>query len=228
MNHLTVSCPHCAKPSRLDADKLPNQPAFFPCPHCKGRVVVDKSKGAAARQPATPPPVSPPPAPESVTPAVEPTIPDRRFAALPTDTILPSGIIVGQDQPAIDEIRTALAALGSENEHVATAEAARNLIIDESVELCIFVAERVDASPLESMAALTGLRPSFRRRLFLVLVASGVKSGDGTAAFMHEVNLVLARQDLTQLGAALHCGLQYHRRLYGPYLEATEAKGRIQ
>jgi len=196
-----------------------------PCPHCKGRVVVDKSKQRAAGQPATPPPTLS--VEESTPPEVEPTIPDRRFAALPTDAILPSGIIVGQDQLAINEIRAALAALGSEVEHVASPEAARQMVIDESPELCVFVAGGIDATPHEPMAPLTGLRPSFRRRLYLVLIADGVKSGDGNAAFMHEVNLVLARQDLSQLGGALHGGLEYHRRLYRPYLEATETKGTV-
>ena len=227
MNQLTVSCPHCAKPSRLDADKLPNQPAVFPCPHCQGRVVVDKSKQAADPQPATVPPSPLPSTTETKTPAVQPTAPDRRFAALPKDAILPSGIIVGQDQSTIDEIRTVLAALGSDVEQVASPAIARQMIIEESPELCIIADDGINTNPSPSMAELTGLHPRFRRRLYLVLIADDVRSGDGNTAFMHEVNLVLARQELSQLGAALHSGLKYHERLYRPYLEATEAKGTI-
>ncbi len=227
MNQLIVSCPHCAKPSRLDADKLPDQPAVFPCPHCKGRVVVDKSKHPTTQPPATPPSTSPPSVATNSPPAVEPAIPDRRFAALPTDAILPSGIIVGQDQSAVDEICAALAALGSEVEHVASPDLARQMIIEESPELCIVVANTIDATPHPPMATLTRLRPSFRRRLYLVLIGDNVKSGDGNAAFMHEVNLVLAMQDLSQLGAAIYNGVAYHNRLYGPYLEAIETKGTI-
>ena len=207
MNQLTVSCPHCAKPSRLDADKLPNQPAVFPCPHCQGRVVVDKSKQAADPQPATAPPSPSPSTTENKTPAVQPTAPDRRFAALPNDAILPSGIIVGQDQSTIDEIRTVLAALGSDVEQVASPAIARQMIIEESPELCIIADDGNNTTPSPSMAELTGLHPRFRRRLYLVLIADDVRSGDGNTAFMHEVNLVLARQELSQLSAALYSGL---------------------
>jgi hypothetical protein len=253
MPALLVPCPHCAKPSQVDAAKLPDQPVFFSCPHCKGRVVVDKRKlldppqASAAAPPAgeaphagtpaasTPRPTAapshtpddPPPGVPVTTPAVEPTVPDRRFSKVPADAIFPSGVVVGEDETVVEQVREALAALGSDVEHVGSPEAARQLIVNEQPDLCIYVAGHVESVPHAAMAPLTRLHPSFRRRVYIMLVADNLKTADGNAAFMHEVNIVLAKRDLAQIGAALHSGLQYHDRLYKAYFEASERRGSI-
>jgi len=245
MSTFIVNCPHCAKPSQLDSAKLPDQPVFFPCPHCKGRVVVDKRKlGDQPQAPVAPPTPSPsaelavpptPPSPQDAVPpliagqpraitppAVEPTVPDRRFVNVPSDAGFPSGIIVGEDESVIDEIREALAALGSQVDHIASAEEARKMIVNEHPELCIYVAGEIQAAPHVPMAPLMGLHPGIRRRLYLTLVADNLKTFDGNAAFMHQVNMILGREDLPQLGPALFRGLDCHRRLYKTYLRALE------
>jgi hypothetical protein len=253
---LLVPCPHCAKPSRIDSAKLPDQPAFFPCPHCNGRVVVDKRQlvkppqtpaaapvanrtaEAGAPTATAPPPAAAPPQTAAHPPAaspraaiapptVEPTVPDRRFAKVPADAVFPSGIVVGEDDSVIGEIREALAALGSEIEHVSSPDAARQVIMNEQPDLCIYVAGNIDAAPHAAMAPLTGLHPSFRRRLYIMLLAENLNTFDGNAAFIHEVNMVLGKRDLPQIGAALYRGLEYHDRLYRAHLAASEKKGSI-
>ncbi len=72
------------------------------------------------------------------------------------------------------------------------------------------------------MAPLTGLAPSLRRSLYLVLVADNLQTLDGTAAFMYQVNMILGKDDLSQFGAALYNGADYHRRLYKPYFRASD------
>ena len=235
MSAIVVPCPHCSKHARLDASKLPDHPVFFPCPHCKERVVVDKrqlvnpQQGVAAAAP--PPPASENSAAgdsaEITLPSVEPMMADSRFGKVPVDATCPSGMIVGEDEAAVEEIRQTLTALGSEVEHVRSADEARQTIITEQLDLCIFVAGEVEAAPHAPMRPLCGLQPSLRRRLYLMLVADNLKTFDGNAAFMHEVDMVLARQDLARLGAALWGGLEHHRRLYKTYFAACDKNGTL-
>jgi len=236
MTAIIVPCPHCSKTARLDSERLPDQPAYFACPSCKQRVAVDKrqllSREAtqAAPTPAAPAPptAAAAPAPTAAPAAVASTAPaNRRLPKLPADAVFPSGIILGEDDAVVGEVQRALAALGSEIERVDSADAARQMIINEQPNLCVYVGSQIPAPPYAAMASLTGLPPNFRRRLFLVLIGDNLKTLDGNSAFLYQVNMMLAKEDLPQLGAALHSGIDYHERLYRPYFLAAENKGSI-
>jgi hypothetical protein len=216
---LIVPCPHCSRPSQLDPDRLPDRPVSFACPHCTNKVVVDKRQWTD--QPATEPPVAPDPPAE---PAAEasPASSDRRFPDLPEGASLPSGIILGEDETVILALQQRLADVGSQVERVSSAEVARELIINEQPDLCIYVGGKMPAPPYAPMAPLTGLPPDSRRRLYLVLVSDNVKTLDGNAAFLYQVNMTLWKQDLERGGAAIHSGIDFHERLYRPYFEAAE------
>jgi predicted Zn finger-like uncharacterized protein len=58
------------------------------------------------------------------------------------------------------------------------------------------------------------LRPSERRRLFLVYIASGVRTMDLHAAFLHNVNLVVNPSDLEQLPDVLEVSVRHYNELY--------------
>lgn len=58
------------------------------------------------------------------------------------------------------------------------------------------------------------LRPSERRRLFVVYVTSGVRTMDLHAAFLHNVNLVVNPSDLEQLPEALEISVRHYNELY--------------
>jgi hypothetical protein len=232
MTKLVIPCPHCTSPSQIDTDRLPDRPSFFPCPHCNGRVVVDR-RDLVGQAGETPPPQAVAHAPVQPTaaaippPAVEPKAPDRRFPKVPADAILPSGIIVGDEDAAVEQIREVLAALGSEVERVGSLEDARRTIVEEQPDLCICVLGKVDAASHAAMEPLRGLHPGVRRRVYILLVGDNLKTFDGNAAFMLEANLVLAKQDLARIGEALYGGVEYHARLYKTYLEACENRGAI-
>ena len=214
MSLIVVPCPYCTQASRLDLSKLPDQPTYFPCPHCKEKVPVHKSELMQQQAPPAVPELSGE-LPE--TPAAEN---EKRFGRIPAEASFPAGIVLGDDEAGIALVEEKLAILGGETERMESAEAARLTIIEEQRELCIFVASGTPQLPYAPLAALTGLAPELRRDLFLVLVADGLKTLDGNAAFMYQVNLIVNRQDLEHFGAALHSGLEYHRRLYRPYLAA--------
>jgi len=227
MPTLIVPCPHCTQRAQLDSDQLPDQPAYFPCPHCKQKVVVDKRKllqeqGAAAAAPAAA--AAAPPTRTGSVPLPQSTPADRRFSRLPADARFPSGIIVGDDAATIELIRAKLAAVGSDVEPVDSVESARSIIMNESPDLCIFVGSGRMTPPHEPLAPLCELPESIRRRIYLALVADNVKTLDGTAAFMFQVNMVIGKQDLQHVEAALYSGVDYHRRLYRPYFKALDSR----
>jgi predicted Zn finger-like uncharacterized protein len=66
------------------------------------------------------------------------------------------------------------------------------------------------------------LRPSERRRLFLVHIASGVRTMDLHAAFLHNVNLVVNPSDVEQLPEALEVSIQHYNDLYRPFNRALD------
>jgi hypothetical protein len=252
MTAIIVPCPHCSKSAQLESDSMPDKPAYFACPSCKQKVVVDKRKllGQELQQPSAPTPAPQPPMPSAAPP--QPPMPDpvtsaaaaapppasmatfastaptgRRFPKLPDDACFPSGIILGENDTLVAEVQRSLAALNCDTELAGSTDIARQMIINEQPELCVYVGGQIPAPPYSEMAALTGLPPNFRRRLFVVLIADNLKTLDGNSAFLYQVNLIVAKQDFPHLGPALHSGLDYHERLYKSYFQAQENKGAI-
>jgi DNA-binding response OmpR family regulator len=66
------------------------------------------------------------------------------------------------------------------------------------------------------------LRPSERRRLFLVYVTSGVRTMDLHAAFLQNVNLVVNPSDIGQLPDALELSIRHYNELYRPFNRALD------
>jgi predicted Zn finger-like uncharacterized protein len=66
------------------------------------------------------------------------------------------------------------------------------------------------------------LRPSERRRLFLVYLTSGVRTMDLHAAFLQNVNLVVNPSDLEQLPDALELSIRHYNELYRPFNRALD------
>ena len=61
------------------------------------------------------------------------------------------------------------------------------------------------------------LRPSERRRLFLVYLTTGVRTMDLHAAFLQNVNLVVNPSDLEQFPDALELSIRHYNELYRPF-----------
>lgn len=66
------------------------------------------------------------------------------------------------------------------------------------------------------------LRPSERRRLFLVYVTTGVRTMDLHAAFLQNVNLVVNSSDLEQLPEALEISIRHYNELYRDFTRALD------
>jgi predicted Zn finger-like uncharacterized protein len=66
------------------------------------------------------------------------------------------------------------------------------------------------------------MRPSERRRLFLVLITDSARTMDLHAAFLHNANLVVNPGDLDRLPEALEVSLRHYNELYRDFNHALD------
>jgi predicted Zn finger-like uncharacterized protein len=66
------------------------------------------------------------------------------------------------------------------------------------------------------------MRPSERRRMFLVYLTAGVRTMDLHAAFLHNVNLVVNPSDLEQLPECVDISIRHYNELYRPLMRALD------
>ena len=69
------------------------------------------------------------------------------------------------------------------------------------------------------------MRPSERRRLFLVYLTAGVRTMDLHAAFLQNVNLVVNPSDIEQLPEVVDICIRHYNELYRPLLRALRGTG---
>ncbi|HEX6861895.1 MAG TPA: hypothetical protein VF414_03710 [Thermoanaerobaculia bacterium] len=193
---VTISCAACQKPITFDENRLPMKEVSFPCPSCKAKVTVDRrTLGSAA-----------PPAPEL--PVVE------------DDHLGPKALIVGVDDPMV---REAARLLGYQPVHFPAVEACRDFYLQEHPPLVFLNPAQVTRPPLAEMSPMTTIGPADRRKGFFILLADGVKSLDGTVAFLYSVNLVVAYKDLPMIQRIYREAEEAHERLYAGF-RAVEAE----
>jgi len=218
---IRIHCNACHRPILVDETKLPMREVIFPCPACKAALTVDRRNlaQAAAPQPATTPA---PPAPQK--PAVSPASPanplppqasapppDEESQAILEDDLAAKALIVGVDStPA----RQAAEALGFQPVHFATVEACRDYYLQEYPALVFLCPAHMTRPPLEELGPITNIGPSDRRRSFFILLADGLRTLDGNAAFFYNVNLVVASKDAGSIQQVYRDAEAHHRRMY--------------
>lgn len=198
---MRIPCPACRRPISFDENKLPLREVTFPCPSCKAPVTFD-------RRSLTPEPAAPaPPVPLDDDP-------------LDTGLDARKALLVGADSPAL---RQAARTLGFQAIHMPAAEAARDLYLQDYPPLVLLSPAQLTRPPLAEMQPLTSLAPVDRRRGYFVLVADGLKTLDGTVAFLYDVNLVVAAKDLPSIERIWEEAQAQHKKLYQAFEAAVEA-----
>lgn len=197
---IRITCTSCQKPLSLDETKLPMREVSFPCPVCKAKLNVDRSKLApegAAEAPAAVPP-------QQSAPAADDDDHENDFGS--------KALIVGADHPAI---RQAAKLIGFLPVHHGDPAKGREFFNHEQPQVVFLNPPQLTPPPLESMAAITSVVPSERRKSFYVLIAENLRTLDGNAAFLYGVNLVVATKDLPQFPQIYREAQAAHERLYG-------------
>jgi len=193
---IRITCTSCQKPLSLDESKLPPREVSFPCPVCKAKIVVDGSK-LAHTEPAA---------------AEDDHDHENELGA--------KAILVGADDAAL---RNAAKLVGLLPVYYAEPVRAREFYLQEFPQLVLIHPPQMSAPPMESMSPIISLVPNDRRKSFFVLVADGLRTMDGNAAFLYGVNLVVAKKDLAQFPEIYREALAAHERLYAGMNAVTRA-----
>ena len=193
---IRITCGSCQKPVSLDETRLPLQPVTFPCPGCKAPLTVDRR---------TLVPAAPEPAPQ---------LPEDE------DELGAKALIVGVDAPAL---RQAAREIGFQPVFFPTVEAARDFYLQEFPPVVFLHPGQLTRPPLADFQPITSLSATDRRRAFYILVADGLKTFDGTVAFLYDVNLVVATKDLPSLRRIYRDAEEHHQKLYGAFRAAETA-----
>ena len=211
---IRIHCNACHRPILVDETKLPMREVTFPCPACKAALTVDRrnvNQPAAAPQPAASP-APPKPASSPLPPqASAPPPSEEESQAILEDDLAAKALIVGVDSPAA---RQAAEALGFQPVHFATVEACRDYYLQEYPSLVFLCPAHITRPPLEELAPITNIGPSDRRRSFFILLAEGLRTLDGNAAFFYNVNLVVASKDAGSIQQVYRDAEAHHRRMY--------------
>jgi endogenous inhibitor of DNA gyrase (YacG/DUF329 family) len=204
---MRIPCPACQRPISFDENRLPLREVTFPCPACKAPVTFDRRSLTETAPPE--------PAPEPALPVLE------EPAGVDEDHLGANrALLVGADSPAL---RQAARALGFQVTHAPAAEAARDLYLQDYPPLVLLSPAQLTRPPLAEMQPLTGMSPIDRRRGYFVLIADGLKTLDGTVAFLYDVNLVVAAKDLPSIQRIWSEAQAQHKKLYQAFEAAVEA-----
>ncbi len=187
-----ITCNSCGKQLSIDETKLPMKEVKFPCPQCKADQFFDRSKMGAAE-------------PADAAAVVAAAEPDG-------DTFgLPQAMLVGKDVPGVRDV---IRSMGMNLNVFPTAEAGRDYYYREYPHLVILSPNQVTPPPLQEMGAILAVSPVDRRKGFFVLVAENLRTLDGNAAFLYNVNLVIATKDVPQLQKIYEDAHRFHERIY--------------
>lgn len=221
---IRIHCHACHRPILVDEAKLPMREVTFPCPACKAALTVDRRTAGQAAAPAPSPaasvPAPPSPGPAPAKPAATPLAPqssappDEESQAILEDDLAAKALIAGVDSPAA---RQAAEALGFQAVHFPTVEACREYYLQDYPALVFLCPAHITRPPLEELAPMTNIGPSDRRRSFFILLADGLRTLDGNAAFFYNVNLVVASKDVGSIQQIYRDAEAHHRRMYHSY-----------
>lgn len=201
---IRITCSSCQKPLSLDETKLPMREVAFPCPVCKAKLTVDRSKLEAGEEASAPAPA--PAAPQQqAAPAPPPAEDDH------ADEFGAKALLAGNDSAAL---RQAAKLIGFLPVHHADPVRARDFFNQEQPQVVFLNPPQLTAPPLESLGALLSVLPSERRKAFFVLFAENLRTLDGNAAFLYGVNLVVAMKDVAQFPRIYREAHTSHERLY--------------
>ena len=209
---IRIHCNACHRPILVDEAKLPMREVIFPCPACKAALTVDRRNlGQATAPQPVPSPAPQKPASTPLAPQASAPPPEEESQAILEDDLAAKALIVGVDSPAA---RQAAETLGFQPVHFATVEACRDYYLQEYPSLVFLCPANITRPPLEEMAPMTNIGPADRRKSFFILLADGLRTLDGNAAFFYNVNLVVASKDAASIQQIYRDAEAHHRRLY--------------
>jgi predicted Zn finger-like uncharacterized protein len=227
-----ANCPKCAQKIVIDDARVPDRAFSVKCPKCQTSVRFPGKGAAAAPAPAPDPAASAPPSPaleadqgpSADALRAEMLAQVRREMSLADGVRTTSGraLVALGDRTQAGAIALPLTRQGYQVDTVDSPDEGSRLIEQGVYDLV--VAHRAPASAgKESLyQRMSRLSPDARRRVFLVLVADDLKTGDGTQAWTTMADLVVHTRDLATVDAVLTKTVEERTRLYQVFLDARK------
>ena len=230
---MIANCPNCAMSLSFEDDRLPTEPFNVMCPRCRQSVTV------------MPPPKEEPKLPgtaqkmEAVVTGSQPadaSDPLRTLAELlvanlkkqdPTAEVNPLNrrrvLVCLDDAPMRERLRAALTHKHYEIFSSNTAPEAIEAFLESRIEI-IVLSPSFDAANQGCTAIMqyvNNLSPQIRRRTYVVLLSSQLRTLDTYLAFANGVNLTLHPDDLGSFQAIVERSLRDFNELYRPFNAAA-------
>jgi predicted Zn finger-like uncharacterized protein len=226
-------CPSCSNKIVIDDARVPDRAFSVKCPKCQNTVKFPgKGQGAAAAVPAAPAPATPP--------AAEPSggggyntdeMRAQMMAQLRREMTLGGGegahsgeraLVALPDRGLAGNIALMLTRLGYAVETLDDWEEGARLL-EQGVYNVVVTAPAAGAGGKESLyQKALRINPEARRRLFIVLIADNLKTGDGTQAFVLQGDLVVSSREAANADVIFRNTLSERTRIYSVYLEAKK------
>jgi predicted Zn finger-like uncharacterized protein len=235
---MQANCPHCSNKITIDDARVPERAFSVKCPKCQNAVKFPGKSAAAApaaaAAAATPAAQAPQPRPPEESTANLPSLEAEEMRSQMMAQIRREMTVGGGEVAHSGE--RALVALGDRGlaGNVALALSRMGYAVDpadDPDEAARLLEQGVYAVAVTAPVAGTGNRESLyqralrlpqeaRRKLFFVVVADSVKTGDSIHAFVLQADLAVTTRDLGLLETQVRKTLDDKTRLYRAYLEA--------
>jgi predicted Zn finger-like uncharacterized protein len=235
---MQANCPHCSYKITIDDARVPERAFSVKCPKCQNAV---KFPGKAAAPPAAPAPAvaagpaapTPPPRAAEEPAASVPSIDVEEMRSQMMAQIRREMTVGGEAAHSGERALVALPDRGLAG-NVALALSRMGYAVDPADdvdEAARLLEQGVYTVTVTAPVAGTGNRESLyqralrlpqeaRRKMFLVVVADSVKTGDGIHAFVLQADLAVSTRDVAHLETQIRKTLDEKTRLYRVYLEA--------
>ncbi|MGE0453354.1 MAG: zinc-ribbon domain-containing protein [Vicinamibacteria bacterium] len=221
---MQASCPHCTYKIVIDDARVPERAFSVKCPKCQNAVKFPgKAAGSAA--------AAEPPEPASAGPVLgfdSDAMKAQMMAQLRREMGGGAGEVAHAGERALvglpggqaGNAALMLTRLGYAVDTVDDSEDAIRLL-EQSSHVVVLTAPVAGAQGKESLyQRACRLGAEARRRIFLVVAADNVKSGDGSQAFVLQADLVLTSKDVAGADVVFRNTLAEKRRVYQVFLEA--------
>ncbi|HPR63010.1 MAG TPA: hypothetical protein PK014_02215 [Thermoanaerobaculia bacterium] len=211
----TVICKTCEQDVKFDETRLPQQVVSFSCPSCKAKITYDnRPKGHRMTI-------------SNVTlkPMDKEKLSEMNILGTSTRGEGPVACILFKDGKIAPLITAGLEELGFHVEELfEDTEKAAEFIRKETPDLLFIVIPEIDGPPSSLVKELLIVSADARRKIFTAIMADNVKSNDGNAAFLFNVNCLIAKSDLDRFHHLLFDSIREHKKLYHHYFRLKEVK----
>jgi predicted Zn finger-like uncharacterized protein len=225
------ACPSCSNKIVIDDARVPERAFSVKCPKCQTTVKFP-GKGQAAAPVAAPPPAPAPPEPPAAGGGGfnSDEMRSQLMAQLRREMSIGGegahsgerALVALPDRGQAGNIALMLTRLGYAVDTLDDMEEGARLL-EQGVFQVVVTAPVAGAGGKESLyQKALRINPESRRRIFMVLAADNVKTGDPTQAFVLQADLVVSSKDAANCDAAFRNTLSERNRMYAVFIEAKK------